>query len=56
LTYKCEAVNDEPLLDILVRSDNPRDANNTNKKLYIFFLHREALYFWEKGRKEVAIV
>ena len=49
-------VKDEQMLDIFIRSDYPRDEDNSNKKLFIFMLFENQLYSWDKGAPKIEFV
>ena len=48
-SYNFEDVGYLPLDDLIVRSASGKEGINLNKKLFAFFMHRNHLYFWNKG-------
>ena len=50
MTYNYSQVDDAPILDMIVRSASGKEKISSNKKLFVFILHRKAVYFWSEGK------
>lgn len=54
-TYRFEDVDNQPLLDFIVRSDCQKEALTSNRKLFVFLLHTGKLFYWEKGQAQLGL-
>ena len=54
--YSFSDVESAPLLDLFIRSSSSKQAINTNKKLFVFFLHKNSIYTWNENIDEIKLV
>jgi hypothetical protein len=54
--YPMEDVENSQCVDMFVRSPSGKQGGNMNRKLFAFFLHRNGLYCWISGSKNIEFV
>ena len=55
-SYSYSDVKFQPLLDIEIKCEYKKSSSDSNKKLLVFFLHRNNIYSWQKNQKRLTDV
>jgi len=55
-SYTYDDVEDQPFVDIFVRSQSRKGVIDLNKKIVAFLLHKGSLYSWQKNQNKIKLL